>query len=700
MKFTKAKKPTDLRLLFNPRNIAVIGASYDETKIGHTILKNIIRGGFSGGIYPINPQAGEILGKRVYEKVSSVISSIDLAIIAIPAQFVLIVLKDCAIKKIPFVIIISSGFSEVGNKEEELKIKEFAEDNGIRILGPNVFGIYSSQSSLNATFSGSFIKRGSVAMVTQSGALGLSIMAKSLTEKFGISSMMSLGNKSDIDESDILEYLAKDKKTKFIFYYLEGVKSGERFVRLLSKITPHKPIVVIKAGRSEKGAEAVMSHTGSLAGKDILFDKLVRQAGAYRVNDVDAAFSLLNFLVDVPLKVASGDLLIITNGGGLGVLGADEGEKYKLNFLTNDTHLEKTYRKLLPSFGSFKNPIDLTGQATAEDYERILEKAVNDSKVNSILCLCCQTAQIDATALKKSLVRIYALAHKKMKIFSVCFVGSQLSFNELNRGGFPLYSSVSFAVRDLAYLKNQEKHLPVRGSLGAKIPLLPISKIINRRVTEKRSFLVSEDLQEILSLLKINQPKTSFVEEVSDLPEGAKKISYPVVLKIVSPEITHKTEVGGVILDIQNEEELMSLAEQMFRNLKTKDKKAVVTGFEVSEMIKGGLEVLVGAKNDDTYGTVISCGVGGKYVEVFKDITYRYFDGRRKTIAEMLKDLIIYPIFQGVRGESPLDVDGLVEAIYKIGSLAYKNKNIKEIEINPLVIKKDKVIALDFRVIL
>jgi len=357
---------TDIKYLFEPRGVAVIGASENPEKIGYRIVENIVNSGYPGGIYPINPKGGEVLGHRIYRDLSEVEGEVDLAVIAIPAKFVLDAVKECGENGVKHLVIITSGFSEVGKRAEERALVETARKYGMRILGPNIFGIYSAKASLDATFGPGGILPGHVAIITQSGALGIAMIGKTAAESLGLSTLVSVGNKSDIDESDLLEYLADDENTTVILLYIEGVKGGERLLSILRRITRAKHVIVIKSGRSKRGAAAAASHTGSLAGADEVFDAVMRQVGVLRAESVQEAFDWARFLADSPLPKRK-DAVIITNGGGIGVLATDACEKYGVSLYDDQEALKKAFSSVMPEFGSTKNPVDLTGQATAED---------------------------------------------------------------------------------------------------------------------------------------------------------------------------------------------------------------------------------------------------------------------------------------------------------------------------------------------
>ena len=376
----------DIKYLFEPRGVAIVGASRDPNKIGHKFIQNISASGYNGKVYPINPEGGEILGFKVYKSVDDIDGVVDIACMVIPAKFVLDSIKSCCAKGVKFAVIIAAGFSEIGNTAEEKKIVAYAHEHGMRILGPNIFGVYSAVSSLNATFGPKNVRPGNVAVITQSGAIGIGMMGKTVTQNIGLSSIVSVGNKSDLDESDLLEYLVDQKETNIILMYIEGVSDGARLVKILREAVKKKPIVVIKSGRSKRGAMAAASHTSSLAGEDRVFDDIIKQCGVIRAETIADALTWCRFLASTPTPKGE-NTIIITNGGGIGVLTADACEKFNVNLYDDQKVLSKTFADVIPAFGSSKNPIDLSGQAPVSYYDSALTTALNNNSVHSIICL-------------------------------------------------------------------------------------------------------------------------------------------------------------------------------------------------------------------------------------------------------------------------------------------------------------------------
>ncbi|HWU39051.1 MAG TPA: CoA-binding protein, partial [Candidatus Acidoferrum sp.] len=441
----------DIKDLFEPKTLAVVGAARDENKIGYKILKNILTGGYRGKVYPVNPQGGEILGLKSYRTVEEVNGPVDVASIVIPAKFVFEAVQSCAKKGVKYLTIISSGFSEIGNNEEERRIVSYARGHGMRILGPNIFGIYSAAASLNATFGSSGIIPGQVAIITQSGALGIAMIGKTAVENIGLSAIVSVGNKTDVDEADLLEYLVADPNTKIVLMYIEGVRDGERLIRAVKKTTQQVPVVVIKSGRSERGAIAAASHTGSLAGSDEIFDAIMKQCGVLRAESVEEAFNWCKFLANTPYPSGE-NTVIVTNGGGIGVMATDACEKFGVRLYDDMVTLKEVFSTVTPEFGSTKNPVDLTGGATSAHYNSALEEAATNEQIDSVIALYGETAVFDAENLSSMIGENSRKFKEKKKplVFSI-FGGEKIEgcLNSMKKTDAAVYGDVYEAVSSL-----------------------------------------------------------------------------------------------------------------------------------------------------------------------------------------------------------------------------------------------------------
>jgi len=695
----------DLKFLFNPRSTAIIGASHHKNKIGYKITANILASKYKGKIYPINPKTDKILGLTVYKKITDIKEEIDLVCIAIPAKYVFQAVKQCALKKVKFISIITSGFSEIGNNEEECQISAFAKKHNMRILGPNVFGIYSAYGSINATFGPQNIKKGNIAILTQSGALGIALMGKTQTENIGLSTIVSLGNKADINESDLLDYLVKDNNTKLIFMYVEGLKDGRRFINTLKKATRRKPVIILKAGTSKKGALAAASHTASLAGENEVFNALMKQCGVIRAENLQEAIARIKFFTNSAQSKGE-NTVIITNGGGIGVLATDACEKHKIKLYNNQEELKRIFSSATPKFGSTKNPIDITGQAGVAEYAQSLEAAVADRNIHNIICLGCETAVLDTEKLSLLLKKIFIKAKgNKPIVFS--FIGGSKIKNmilSLQKQNVPIFSGVDKAISCLGAACFNYRYLRLSKDELRKEKINPreIIKITREAEKEKRKSLLPEEIEAIMKIAKIPTPKNYIAKDKREAIKFARKIGYPVVMKVVSKDIIHKTDAGGVMLDIKSDKSVEMAYEKILDRCHKYNSQAKIKGVDICEMIRGGLEVMVGARRDKVFGTIVVFGLGGIYVEVFKDINFRSFPLGPGEARRMIEKIKAYSLLAGVRGKREKDIEAIIDVILKLGWIIDRIKSISDIEINPLIAyeKGLGVKALDVRVIL
>ena len=695
-----------IRHLFEPRSVAVIGASRERGKIGSAVLANIVSGGYTGHILPVNPAGGDIKGLPVYPRVADIEGEVDLAIIAIPAKFVFDAVCQCADRGVKYGIIITSGFSEIGNREEENRIIAYANGRGMRIVGPNVFGVYSSAVNLNATFVAGNISSGHLAMITQSGALGLTMIGQAEVENIGMSAIVSVGNKADIDEADLLQYLAHHDDTRVILIYIEGVRNGEKLVRVLKQAARLKPVVIIKSGRSSRGAMAAASHTGSLAGADDVFDAIIRQCGALRAESTSEAFAWSKFLADSPLP-AGENAVIITNGGGAGVMATDAFEKFGIGMFDDAQVLKDVFTPATPSFGSTRNPIDITGQATAQDYTRAFDAALQCPEIHSVLGVYCESALFSSENLKEAIEDNYHRfkAAGKPIIFSL-FGGEKTSTCEASarRRGIPVSDDVYPAAASLGamYAYHRYLHEPPEAIADAAIDVEAIERIVADVRLEGRYFLLSNEARTIMTLAGIAIPNSLTAQNLDSAIRSADRIGYPVVMKIVSRDIIHKSDAGGIALDLDNADEVMDAYGAILRNCRTNVPHAVLEGVEISEMVRPGTEMIVGARIDPAFGSILMVGLGGIYVEMMKDVSFRSLPLERKEILGMIKSIRSYPLLLGVRGEETKDIDSLVDTMIKLGAIIQKCRGISDIEINPLVVYEQGsgTRAVDVRIIL
>jgi len=685
-----------LEPFFNPDSVAVIGASHTEGKIGNMVMKNIVESGYRGRIYPVNPKGGKIFGIPVLEDISKIPEKVDVAIIVVPAKVAESIMEDVA-KISRYIIVITSGFSEVGNSEGEKKIVEAAKRYGARILGPNVFGIYSARAPINATFGPGNIKRGNIAVISQSGALGIAMIGRAAEENMGLSAVVSIGNKADLNEVEMLSYLFNDDMTRVVFLYIEGMENGREFLEILKRKPEEKHIIVLKAGRSKAGARAVASHTGSLAGSDAIFDAAMRQVGVLRAEGLEDGLNWVTTIALSPLPKGR-NVVIVTNGGGLGVVAADACEKYGLHLMDDMEVLKKTFKDVMPEFGSYKNPVDITGQAGGREYREALERAFKEPSIHAVIALYCDRGDKELNDLKNALMEVHKKYGNKPALYTL-FGGEGASgiIKELRQEGIPAFGDVEDAVSSLYALYRVREKKDEGRMEEIEMDEKKIRKIIEKASKEGRKKLLSHEAKEILAAAGIDVPEFHLAKNLKDAIKAAENIGYPVAMKVVSEDIIHKTDVGGVVLNIENEEEAVEAYEAIMENCRRNVPRARIRGIEVMKMLPQGLETIVGATTDASFGKVVMFGLGGIYVEVMKDVAFRVAPLPRKEIKRMVREIESYPLLAGVRGEKKKDIDAIVNVIYRVGILVEKFEEIQELDINPLMVYERGVKVADAR---
>lgn len=698
----------DIKKLFEPASVAVIGASATPGKIGYSVVRNLKNGGYGGKVYPINPKADDILGYNVYPTIGDVDGPVDLTVITVPAKLTYDSVKDAVARGTKYITIITSGFGEVGDYETENKIVACAREGGARVLGPNIFGVFSAAGSCNTTFSAGNILAGNVAILTQSGALGIAMIGKTAANNIGLSVMASIGNKSDLDEADCLEYVIQDKNTKSILMYIEGIKDGLRFMETLKRATAVKPVIVLKAGRSARGAMAAASHTGSLAGSDEIFDAVIKQCGAARAETLEEAFNWCNFAANTP-PPKKDNFVIVTNGGGIGVMATDACEQFNVPLYDNQEMLKTTFGPMTPAFGSTKNPVDITGGATSKDYNEALAASANAKEIDGVMALYCETATFDVENLTPMVRETYKQHLGINKPIVYALVGGEAvndSLKALQKDRIPAFSDVFHAVSAMGTAYNYHKYLadPSRNAAPewAKVDTGKINSIIDKALGEGRSFLLSNEGADVMKAAGIAIP----VSEIAHSPEEAVKLAdktgYPVVMKVVSRDILHKSDAGGVVLDIKTKDEVIAAYDTITKNCLAHNPKAVIDGIEVDEMVKPSTEFIVGGRRDSAFGPVVMFGLGGIYVEVMKDVVFRALPLSKPEVKNMVTSIKAASLLQGVRGQEPRDTEAIEDAILKVATILKECPRITDIEINPIVVyeKTKGLRAVDTRIMI
>lgn len=695
-----------LECLFNPSTIAVIGASEEEKKIGHVIFKNLVSQGFKGKVFPINPKRKEILGVPCYPTVKEIPENVDLAIIVVPAKVVPQVLMDCAQKGVKGVVVITAGFREIGNEGAKLErqIVEIAKSSNIKMVGPNCLGIINTFIGMNATFASHIPPKGRISFFSQSGALGVALIDWAIENNFGFGKFVSLGNKADLNECDFLEYFGEDPDTDIILGYIEDVREGKRFIEVASRVAKKKPVILIKAGSTEAGAMAASSHTGALSGSDKAFNEAFRKTGIIRVEGIKDLFEVAEIFKN--LKFPKGNkLLIVTNAGGPGIIAADTADKLGLKLHPMSKESIEFLAERLPSTAALYNPIDVIGDATSERYKLVLERAIVDENVEGICVILTPQAITDVENVAKEIIEKSKITDKPIV---GCFIGGKRvkeGVRMLKEANIPCYEDPSVAIKayktlvDFVSFRKRKEPEYIKYEISEedkKNVKLMLEALLDAGVTT----LTEENAMKILSFYGIPFPKRALAKTPEEAIKIAEEIGYPVVLKVSSPHILHKTDVGGVKIGLKSPEEVYDAFVEITVNVKRFMPKAFIRGVNVYEMITGGKEVILGVSYDNTFGHMIMFGLGGIYVEVLKDVSFRLVPLSKEEAFEMIEEIKSKKLLEGIRGEKPCDKNDIVDKLLRLSQLVLDFPIIKEVDINPYVVKEVGGVALDARIII
>lgn len=697
-----------LATFFNPKTVAVIGASTDSKKLGYAVLENLVSGGYAerGTIYPINLKAKEILGLHTYPTVLDVPGPIDLAVIVIPYALVPDALRTCGEKGIPSVIVISAGFREAGREglERELELIEIAKQYDIRLIGPNCLGVIDTFTPMNASFSAGTPPRGPMAFMSQSGALGTAVLDIALAGRLGLSKFVSLGNKADVDEIDLLNAWCDDEHTRVIMIYSEGMSNGQEFINTARLVTAKKPVVAIKSGVTQSGSRAVSSHTGSLAGSEQAYHAAFRQAGVLRAESMQSLFDIALALGYQP-PLLGDRIAIITNAGGPGILATDALERSGLSLARFENETISTLGQYLPDAASAANPVDVLGDARADRYRLALQTVSADPNVDALLVVLTPQAmtEIEATA---DAVGMLSETIDKPVISS--FMGEaqvKAGIERLQAYGVPNYPFPERAALAFKAMSDYRHVLvrPIPEFAKYAVDLQTTREVLDGIRSEGRLSLGDSEARQILTAYGLQIPKSEIAATPDEAIDIARQIGYPVVLKIASPDILHKTDVGGVKVGLGNAEDVRDAFELMVYRAQRYLPQAHLWGCLVQEMVPaGGQEVLVGMNRDPQFGPLVTFGLGGIYVETLKDVTFRVAPFSVYEAEQMLNEIRAHAIIDGVRGKPPLDKAAIVDTILRISQLVQDFPEIVELDINPLMVypQGQGAIAIDMRLVL
>lgn len=692
-------------ILFNPRSIAVIGASTTKGKLGNDVMRNLIDSGFLGRIYPVNPRGGEILGYQTFRSVKEIHGEVDVAVIVIPAQHVVEAVVECGQKGVKALVIITAGFKEVGHDglQAEHTIIEIAEKYGMVVQGPNCLGIINTNAPYNASFSAGTPPKGTIAFASQSGALMTGILDWSLMERIGFSKFVSLGNKAHLDESDFIEAFGRDPDSTFILLYIESVVDGKKFMDACRKVIPHKPIFVVKSGISASGARAASSHTGSLAGSDTAYDVAFKQCGVSRATSMAELFDVANVFDDMYLPKGK-RVAIITNAGGPGILTTDACEVMGLEIARFDSDTIDFLKKNLPPAAAVYNPIDALGTAQPEDYALCIESSLRDENVDSAIVLLTPQAMTKAAETAQVIVD----AHKQYPekpLIAVFMGGNSMVYPRivLTDGEIPVFDFPERAVHALSELYKYTVH---RDSLRDEAtPVFSVDRervkaIIGSVREDNRRVLLGSEAHAIAEAYGISVARIRLATSAAEAKNLADDLGYPVVLKIASPDIVHKSDIGGIRIGLNTPEEVESAFVEVVENARKHMPSAIVYGVDVQEMVETGKELIIGCSRDIQFGPLVMFGAGGIFVNYLKDIAFRLAPMTRLDASNLIGETKIGGLLKGVRGELPSDIAAVEETILRISQLVTDFQEIVELDINPaFAYEKGKgVSAVDIKI--
>jgi len=683
-------------VFLSPKSIAIIGASDKRGSVGATITSNIMNG-FKGAVFPVSPTRPTVFYKTAYKSVLDIPKPVDLAVIVIKNIFVADVLEECGKKKVKGVIIITAGFKEVDEEgaKREQTLKDIAKKYKIQIIGPNCLGVMNldPKTMMNSTFLKVTPKSGEIALVSQSGAICAALVEDASAQGIGFSAVISMGNKAAMSEVDILKMLANHNQTKVIVMYLEDMGDGQEFLKVCKNITKKlkKPIIVLKSGRSPEGAKAAMSHTGALMGSDEIYDALLKQSGAIRVDTMEELFDYAVAFSKQPLPT-SGDLVIVSNAGGPAIISTDACSKLGIKMANIDS-IRPNIDAVIPPWGSSRNPVDIVGDADFNRFSNVLDRVLTHPNVGSVISMCTPSGTLNYDKLAQVIVAM-SKKYKKTMLASLMGLDEGITNREiLASGDVPYYTYAEGAIRALAAMLKFSNWIktPEGKITEFKVDKLKAKKIFDKVKKEKRPNLLEEEGQEVLKAYGLPLPKSALAKTEVDAIKIAKQIGYPVVMKIASPQIIHKSDAGGVKVNLTNDSEIKEAFKTIISNAKKYNKNAEIKGVLIVEMVKGGKELIIGSKLEPGFGPVIMLGMGGIYVEVLKDVTFKLAPVTDKEADDMIVSIKTQKILQGVRGEKPSDVAKLSECIQRLSQLVTDFKEIKELDMNPvLVMEKGK----------
>ena len=695
-------------IFFSPKSIAIIGAS-EKPGVGKTIFYNIAKH-FKGKIYPVTPSNPTVGGLTAYKNVLDIPDSIDLAVVAAPSKFTPSVMEEVGKKGIKGAIIVSAGFKEVDEAGAKLEreVGETAKKYGIKVIGPNCLGImsFSKDNIMNSTFLKITPKFGNIALVSQSGAICAATVEDAEAQNIGFSKVISMGNKVDMDESDVLELLAEDEDTRVIVMYLEDIRNARRFMEIAKRITTQrkKPIIVLKSGRTAEGAKAAASHTGALGGSDANYEAAFAQCGVIRVDTMGELFDLATAFSKQPLP--DGNVVIVSNAGGPAIISTDACSRYGLK-MADISSIRDEIAEVIPAYGSPRNPVDIVGDADYLRFEKVLLLTLAHPNVGSVVTMCTPSATLNYDDLARVLVKMSQRFPSKTILASLMGLAEGIENRRImSEGGIPYYLYSEPAIRTLKamydFKKWADEASTKRDTLQFSKDTAKVKSIFENVRKNGRSNLLEEEGYEVLEAYGFPTPKSILCTTEQECMSAANQIGYPLVMKIVSPDIIHKSDAGGVKVGIKTDDELKNSFRTITENALKYKSDAKIKGVLVQEMVKSAKETILGASQDPTFGPVIMFGLGGIYVEVLKDVVFRIVPSDEKEAINMVESIKTIKLLKGVRGEKSSDLKAIADSLQRLSQLVVYCPEIKEFDINPLLVLEEGKGArvVDARIIL
>lgn len=690
--------------MFKPDSVAIIGASNSEGKVGYIIVNNLLEGNYKGKIYPINPKDDEIQGLKSYKSVLDLPEAPDLAVISIPSKGVNPVLEECGKKSIKNVVVISAGFKEIGGEgvklEEELK--SIAEKYDMNLIGPNSLGISDSHTPLNASFSQSMPPKGNMAFISQSGAMMVAIIDWSFTSGIGFSKCISLGNKAGTTEIELIENLANDPETAVITVYLESVSESDDFINTLRTVSKKKPIAVLKSGCSVAGAAAASSHTGALAGSDTAFTTAFEQAGIFRVTTMDELFEVASAFSNCELPKGR-NMAVITNAGGGGVLSVDSMERHNINIADFSDETVKKLEEILPLEAACTDPVDVLGDAPTDRYKDTLEILLDSDEVDAISIIVCPTAKADTDGIADAIIEGTKDSNKPVLVVNMGGPSFTEPNKKLRENEIPVYVFPESAVKVTDYLASfeelQHKKFDTPVDDIDDVDKEAVEKIFEKVKADGRDTLLGSEAYAVAEAYGISAAPIKLSTSAEEAADLAEEMEFPVVLKIASDKILHKSDIGGVKVGISNRDEAKEAYDEIIANAKKAHPDIVPDGVEVQKMMDSGIEVIVGMVRDEQFGPMISFGMGGVLVNLIEDVSFKLAKGlSSEEIDEQINETKVSKLLKGYRGEAPGDIDEVKNTIKRVAKLTLDFDDISELDINPVFVYEEGSSALDIKI--